>query len=441
MSPPPSTQSASEEALTGQVPAPPAAVTSGPPFAEYLARRLMADKGFQPGTHTEAAELVDVSDAVLTYSDGYSCVIVCIVDREREPSRRFSLETSALERVGKACLHYSGTVSGTKLPVGLQLIEVGSGPATREDQERLERHRLGMFNKVHLHAMHVDVSSGEVWANTWRRAMVSRGYVRGLLREPRVVEGQEVEVAEAVERKPVLTVALLVALALGFAAEHLFAVGSPGTGLLAPGLQTLVGLGGLVSGLVLEHGQWWRLFLAPLLHGDLIHLLLNGFCLWFGAMVLESMVGRAWLGVLLVVSALGGGALSMALNGDAVVSVGASGALMGLLAAVLAVSRRLPVGPGRVEVQMMALRLLVPSLIPIAVSRTGNQVDFAAHVGGALAGGVVGLGLARVWRREDATPPGTRWAGAVSLLALGAVVVSLVFAAGFREDLASMHWP
>nr|WP_254627820.1 rhomboid family intramembrane serine protease [Myxococcus sp. CA040A] len=255
------------------------------------------------------------------------------------------------------------------------------------------------------------------------------------------MEGQEVEVAEAVERKPVLTVALLVALALGFAAEHLFAVGSPGTGLLAPGLQTLVGLGGLVSGLVLEHGQWWRLFLAPLLHGDLIHLLLNGFCLWFGAMVLESMVGRAWLGVLLVVSALGGGALSMALNGDAVVSVGVSGALMGLLAAVLAVSRRLPVGPGRVEVQMMALRLLVPSLIPIAVSRTGNQVDFAAHVGGALAGGVVGLGLARVWRREDATPPGTRWAGAVSLLALGAVVVSLVFAAGFREDLASMHWP
>lgn len=427
MSPPTSEQAPAADVSTGGVPA-------APSFAEYLARRLMVDKGFEPGTHPEAAELVDVSDAVLTYSDGYSCVIVCIVDREREPSRRFTLDATVLERVGKACLHYSGTVSGTKLPVGLQFIEVGRGPVTSEDRERLERLRLGVFNKVHLHAMHVDTASGEVWANTWRRAMVSRGYVRGLVQQPRrVEESEDDEVAEAPERKPVLTVALLVALALGFAAEHLFAVGPPGPGLLAPGLETLVELGGLNSGLVLEHGQWWRLFLAPLLHGDLIHLLLNGFCLWFGAMVLESMVGRAWLGLLLAASALGGGVLSMVLNGDAVVSVGASGALMGLLAAVLAVSRRLPTGPGRVEVQMMAVRLLVPSLIPIAVSRTGAQIDFAAHVGGALAGGLVGLGLAKVWRREDATPPGAWWAGAASVVALGAVVVSVFLVAGSRE--------
>ncbi|NVJ28294.1 rhomboid family intramembrane serine protease [Myxococcus sp. AM011] len=426
MSPPSSEQAPVAEAPMGEMP-------SAPSFAEYLARRLMADKGFEPGTHPEAAELVDVSDAVLTYSDGYSCVIVCIVDREREPSRRFTLETPVLERVGKACLHYSGTVSGTKLPVGLQFIEVGRGPVTLEDRERLERLRLGLFNKVHLHAMHVDTASGEVWANTWRRAMVSRGHVRGLVQQPRRVEESEDEVAEAPERAPVLTVALLVSLALAFAAEQLFAVGAPGTGLLAPGIETLVALGGLSSRLVLEHGQWWRLFLAPLLHGDLIHLLLNGFCLWFGATVLESMVGRTWLGLLLVVSALGGGALSMALHGDSVVSVGASGALMGLLAAVLAVSRRLPTGQGRVEVQMMAMQLLVPSLIPIAMSRTGNAVDFAAHVGGALAGGVVGLWLARVWKREHATPPGTRWAGALSVLALGAVVVSVFFAVGSRE--------
>lgn len=426
MSPPSFEQAPVAEASTGES-------LAAPSFAEYLARRLMADKSFEPGTHPEAAELVDAADAVLTYSDGYSCVIVCIVDREREPLRRFTLEATVLERVGKACLHYSGTVSGTKLPVGLQFIEVGRGPMTQEDRERLERLRLGLFNKVHLHAMHVDTAAGEVWANTWRRAMVSRGYVRGLVQQPRRVEESEEEVAEAPERKPVLTVALLVALALAFAAEHLFAVGSSGKGLLAPGLETLVALGGLSSGWVLEHGQWWRLFLAPLLHGDLIHLLLNGFCLWFGAMVLESMVGRAWLGLLLVVSALGGGALSMALNGEAVVSVGASGALMGLLAAVLAVSRRLPKGAGRVEVQMMAMQLLVPSLIPIAMSRTGDQIDFAAHVGGALAGGAVGLWLARMWKREHATPPGMRWAGAVSVLALCAVVVSVFLAVGSRS--------
>ncbi|MCP3163300.1 hypothetical protein [Myxococcus qinghaiensis] len=77
MSPPSFEQAHVAEASTGEAPATPS-------FAEYLARRLMVDKGFEPGTHPEAVELVDAADAVLTYSDGYSCVIMCIVDRERE---------------------------------------------------------------------------------------------------------------------------------------------------------------------------------------------------------------------------------------------------------------------------------------------------------------------------------------------------------------------
>ncbi|MFP2931691.1 rhomboid family intramembrane serine protease, partial [Pyxidicoccus sp. 3LG] len=373
-------------------------------FALHLARKLVVEQGFDLGMFPEAAELVAASDLSLTYSDGMSAVIVCIVDREREGSRPFGLDVTALERIGKECLKYTGSMSGTKLPLGLQVIEVGRTPATEEDRKRLESLRLGVFHKVHLHAMHVDVATGEVWANTWRRAKVSPRYLRRVLSEPRIIREEE-PLAEPPERKSVLGPALLAAMVLGFAAEHFFGVGEAGDGLLAPGVRTLVALGGVNSGLVLQGGDWWRLLTAPLLHGDVFHLALNGLCLWFVMATVEGMVGRAWTGLLLLVGALGGGALSMAINADTVVSVGASGVLMGLLGALLALSRRLPAGPEKTQLQLLSVQLLVPSLIPIGMSRTGGEIDFAAHLGGALAGGAVGLLLARVWPRSAPVPP------------------------------------
>lgn len=397
----------------------------------YLARRLVAEQGFQEGTFPEARELVAASDAVLTYSDGLSAVIVCLVDRECEPSRCFGLDTAALERIGKACLGYTGSMSGTKLPLGLQVIEVGRAPTTEQDQRRLGAHRLGLFHKVHLHAMHVDTTApGTVWASTWRRARVSPRYVRGLLTAPREVEAEEA-LAEPPERTRVLTPVLLAALVLGFAVEQLFRLGARGEGLLAPGVRTLVAMGGLNSGLVLDEGQGWRLLTAPLLHGDLFHLLFNGVCLAFATAMVEELVGRAWTGGLLLAGALGGGALSMAVNGDTGVSVGASGGLMALLAALLALSRRVPAGPERVQMQVLTLQLLLPSLIPMGMSRTGAGVDFGAHLGGALAGGAVGLLLARVWARREPVPPATRPVAVVGVLAAVALVVSV--GAAFRS--------
>ena len=96
-------------------------------------------------------------------------------------------------------------------------------------------------------------------------------------------------------------------------------MGEKGDGLLAPGVRTLVAMGGVNSMLVLEAGQWWRLLMAPLLHGDIFHLLLNGVCLWFVTATVEGLLGRAWTGLLFLVGALGGGALSMAINADSVV--------------------------------------------------------------------------------------------------------------------------
>lgn len=396
-------------------------------FAGYLARKLLAEQGFTPGTFPEAEELESAADAVLTYADGMSAIIVCIVDRERSPARVFGLDTAALERIGKACLQYTGRLSGTKLPLGLQVIEVGGAPASEEDRKRLGTYRLGLLNKVHLHAMHVDVPSVRVWANTWRRVKVTPRYVRKALLAPRGVEAPEA-VAEPPARTPLLTYGLLGVLGLVFAAEHGLRVGAAGEGLLAPGVQTLVALGGVNAGLVVEGGQWWRVLTAPLLHGDLFHLGLNGICLWLVGQQLELLLGRAWLGLLLLLGALGGGALSMAFNDASVVSVGASGMLTSLLGAMLALSRRYPPGLERVELQMLSIQMLLPSLIPIAMTRTGGAIDFAAHLGGALAGGAAGLWLAMAWPRTDPEPPATAPLGAVGLMVVVALAASVGFA-------------
>ena len=410
---------------------PPLDETPSPPvpesFCAYLARKLMVEEGFTEGTVPEAQELASSGDMLLTYSDGYSCVIVCLVDREADAARRFTPTVETLLRVGTACLGYTGTVNNSKLPVGLHVIEVGHGPLSPEDRERLSLYRAGLFSKVHLSATYLDTAAREAWSNhRIRQSKPSTRLLRRLLREPRRDAVPETETAAPPERSPVLTYTLLGLITVAFLAEHLFSLGGDTSGLWGPSLRTLWGVGALNRVAVVDEGQWWRLVTATLLHGDLVHLLLNGVCLGFSAWVLERMAGRAWLGVLFIASGLGGGLLSLALNTPETVSVGASGAIMGLLAAILALSHRAPRGMERTQLQMSALRLLLPSLIPLA-SR-GEKVDFAAHLGGALVGGALGWVLARVWNRNEPVPPGTRLAGAVGGLAVVALAMSVGFA-------------
>src|SRR5208283_6230464 len=95
--------------------------------------------------------------------------------------------------------------------------------------------------------------------------------------------------------------------------------------------------------LVLEDGQWWRLFSAPLLHGGLLHIAFNGIALYFAGAVLENVIGRAWFAGVFAVSAVTGSAMSLLINPDSLISVGASGAIMGLFAAAFVVAYRYPV--------------------------------------------------------------------------------------------------
>ena len=222
---------------------------------------------------------------------------------------------------------------------------------------------------------------------------------------------------------PWLTFALLAVLVVVFCLE--IAPGlDPPTGLLQPSIRNLVALGGSNRILVVDRGEWWRVISAPFLHGGLIHLALNGLVLLWGGSLVERLMGRAWFAAIYAVSAVAGVVVSLAINEASVVSVGASGALMGLMASLFVASFHFPPGPVRVRLWTTAMQVLIPSLLPVATTVTGQRVDFGAHLGGALGGAMMALILLGNWPATEPLPRLRRVAAAIGLAGLAAAVVT-----------------
>ncbi len=116
-------------------------------------------------------------------------------------------------------------------------------------------------------------------------------------------------------RGPWLTATILAVLVAVFAAERQAAavLGTAPGAPASPSLATLVALGGSSRALV-QAGQWHRLLSAPLLHGSATHLLGNAAALVMAGWTLERLVGRAWMGCIFAIGALGGSLASLALS-------------------------------------------------------------------------------------------------------------------------------
>lgn len=158
----------------------------------------------------------------------------------------------------------------------------------------------------------------------------------------------------------------------------------------SPSAPLLYALGGVSRGAVLG-GELHRLLTASLLHGDLVHILFNSLALFSSGRILESRVGVMCTFIVFAVGAFGGALASVLLNDPRVVSVGASGAIMGVAAAAGVVSFSMPIGPARSAAQRYLVQALVFNLLPLAGAlKGGTKVDYGAHLGGALFGAAVG---------------------------------------------------
>lgn len=188
-------------------------------------------------------------------------------------------------------------------------------------------------------------------------------------------------------------------------------------------------------------GQWWRLLSAAFLHGGLVHLAVNMLTLADVGRLCERLFGWGRFLTLYLLSGLAGSAASLWWNPQ-VNSVGASGALFGVLGAVLVfmLDRRNGIDPAAMKAHAASMAVFIAYGVVNGLASTG--IDNAAHLGGLAAGAALGYALGR--------PPGSnrveplRMAGGIAACALAiAGLASLApnnragFEAErqFREDL------
>lgn len=408
--------------------------TSESDFCGYLAKHFVGARRFQFGVPEEAAALVEQSDFAL-YKNDLGLEMVCLLDREKDPTKTFSMSREDLFQIGRACLKYTGNVNGAKMPVSITLYEVGAGPASDADRARLKALTKNyVFAKVALATFHIDARSGSVWSPLPLNGFLGRRWLERLLRAPRKKDDEMLVPDPALpkqERVPFATIAILGLLVAVFVVEQLAQSGDKRLGLFSVDAATLFALGATSSDAVLEHGEWYRLFSAALLHADAIHLLLNGVALGLAAYLLESLVGPAWLLALFLLGAAGGSFMGLIVNSADVMSVGASGAVMGLLAAALILAMRFPPGAARLQIQGRLLQFLIPSLIPLAMNH-GGHIDVAAHFGGAIAGLLSGYALFTVWPKNEENPR-------FPMVARGLAVMT-VFVFGLSIALVKRHY-
>lgn len=151
--------------------------------------------------------------------------------------------------------------------------------------------------------------------------------------------------------------------------------------------------GAMYPDLVLN-GEWYRLFSAMFLHFGAEHLLSNMFMLYFLGDMLLRAVSQWKYAVIYLLSGIGGSILSLAimlLTGDYRVSAGASGAIYGIIGALLWV---VLCNGGRFE-SISIPRMLLAVVLYISYGFTVEGVDAWAHLGGAIAGFVLCVVLYR----------------------------------------------
>lgn len=147
---------------------------------------------------------------------------------------------------------------------------------------------------------------------------------------------------------------------------------------------------------VSENGEIWRLITYAFLHNDVVHLFSNMLLLAAGGAIVERYMGK-WVFLLLYfVTAFLAGAFSMSISGFEV-SVGASGAIMGVYGAMLglAILKMLP-DDKRVNF-VVAFYMLINGVI----LNTSIGIDVAAHYGGFFIGFVGTMVIGAVVRNQQ----------------------------------------
>ena len=182
-------------------------------------------------------------------------------------------------------------------------------------------------------------------------------------------------------------------------------------------IDVLAYFGGCDGALVLEHHQWWRVVTATFVHVNLLHILVNMWCLWNLGLLGEPLLGRPGMIATYLITGAAGNLCSLAVNAflrqEALVA-GASGAVFGIagILIILLSNRGLSLPWAELKslrrsvVQFAVLNLLIGLAPQILMPMVGGaarsmaidlspltHIDNTAHLGGLACGLALGLPL------------------------------------------------
>ena len=181
-------------------------------------------------------------------------------------------------------------------------------------------------------------------------------------------------------KKPIIFTYILIGICIAmFAVTYLFGNGSTD-------VLTLLKFGANYKPLVLS-GDIFRLISCAFLHAGIIHLLVNMYSLYVIGSQVENYIGKWKFLIIYFVSAIGGSLLSLIFNGG--VSVGASGAIFGLLGSLLyfGLHYRLYLGNA-------LLSQIIPVIVlNLVIGFSSSAIDNGAHIGGLVAGYLATMAL------------------------------------------------
>ena len=168
----------------------------------------------------------------------------------------------------------------------------------------------------------------------------------------------------------------------------------------------------------LEHGEWWRLITAAFLHYGPIHLGMNMLALWWLGQPVEAALGRARYVLIYFTAGLAGSTGALLLSPNEV-TVGASGAIFGILGALFVLEYH---ATGRVVGQAMTL-----IVINIAFSFAVPNISIGGHLGGLAAGVLSTVALISFRQHYPAVGRPALVRGAIVVaIAVAAVVIAYV---------------
>jgi membrane associated rhomboid family serine protease len=164
---------------------------------------------------------------------------------------------------------------------------------------------------------------------------------------------------------------------------------------------------GVLFGPLVGDGEWWRLITSAFLHYGFLHLGMNMLVLWFIGPALEDYLGHGRYALLYVVSGLAGAAGALIASPNAL-TVGASGAIWGLMGAALVLeARRIYVFGGQ-ALGLVAINLVLTFAIP--------GVSIGGHIGGLIGGAASALVFSSLRRNPNLATLAVAGVGVVSVL-------------------------